>query len=181
MAQFFIDHPVFAWVLAILITLGGGMAVVNLPIESYPAIAPPQVNIFASYRGADAGTVESTVTQIIEQQLTGLDGMLYFTSTSSSDGSSRITVTFETGTDPDIAAVQTQNRVQLAQSRLPTEVIQQGVNVSKSTAGFLMAVSVRSPDRSVDAGTLNNLIAAQVLDQVQRIPGVGSANQFGAE
>ena len=181
MAQFFIDHPVFAWVLAILITLGGGMAVVNLPIESYPAIAPPQVNISASYRGADASTVETTVTQIIEQQLTGLDGMLYFTSTSSSDGSSRIVVTFETGTDPDIAAVQTQNRVQLAQSRLPTEVIQQGVNVSKSTAGFMMAVSVRSPDRSVDAGTLNNLIAAQVLDQVQRIPGVGSASQFGAE
>jgi multidrug efflux pump len=180
-ATFFIDHPVFAWVIAILITLGGGIAIANLPVESYPQVAPPQVIVSTVYRGADASTVERTVTQVIEQQLTGLDGLLYFTSTSNSDGSAQITITFETGTDADIAAVQTQNRVALAQPRLPVEVIQQGVTVAKATAGFLMAVAIRSEDRALDAGELNNIIAARVVDQVQRIPGVGAASQFGAE
>ncbi len=181
MPQFFIDRPVFAWVLAILITLGGVIAIYELPAESYPAIAPPQVNVSTSYPGADASTVERTVTQVIEQQLTGLDRLLYFTSTSSSDGSASISLTFETGTDADIAAVQTQNRVALAEPRLPVEVIQQGVTVAKSSAGFLIAVTIRSDDGSLDSGELNNILAARVLDQIQRIPGVGSANQFGSE
>ena len=118
MPQFFIDRPIFAWVLAILVTLGGIVAIARLPAEAYPAIAPPQVIVSAQYPGANAGTVEATVTQVIEQQLTGLDNLLYFTSQSSSDGSCQITLTFETGTSADIAAVQTQNRVTLAMPQL---------------------------------------------------------------
>ncbi len=181
MPQFFIDRPVFAWVLAILITLAGALAIFNLPAESYPDIAPPQVNISTFYPGADAATLERTVTQIIEQQLTGLDGLLYFTSSSNSDGSASVTLTFETGTDADIAAVQTQNRVALATPRLPVEVTQQGVTVSKSNAGFLLAISISSDDGALDSGELNNILASRVLDQIQRIPGVGSADQFGSE
>src|SRR5204863_180582 len=121
MPQFFIDRPVFAWVLAILITLGGLLALTRLPSEAYPQIAPPQVAVTTTYPGASAATVETTVTQVIEQQLTGLDNLLYFTSQSASDGSATITLTFQNGTNPDIAAVQTQNRVTLAQPRLRTE------------------------------------------------------------
>ena len=119
MPQFFIDRPVFAWVLAILIALGGTLALRRLPSEAYPPIAPPQVAVTTSYPGASAATVESTVTQVIEQQLTGIDNLLYFTSQSASDGSCTITLTFEHGTNPDIAAVQVQNRVSLAAPRLP--------------------------------------------------------------
>jgi multidrug efflux pump len=181
MPQFFIDRPIFAWVLAILITLGGVIAITQLPTEAYPAIAPPQVIVTATYPGADAATVESTVTQVIEQQLTGIDNLLYFTSTSASDGSSQITLTFENGANPDIAAVQTQNRVSLAQPRLPTEVIQQGLRIAKSSAGFLGAVALQSSPGGPDRAELNNIVASRVLDQVQRIQGVASATQFGAE
>jgi multidrug efflux pump len=179
--QLFINRPILAWVLAIQITIGGLSAALNLPIESYPTITPPQVVVSAFYPGADAETVERSVTQIIEQQLTGIDGLLYFSSTSSSDGAASVTLTFEGGTDPDIAQVQTQNRAALAEPRLPTEVIQQGITVAKSNAGFLMAVALRSKDGRLGSGELNNLVAARVLDQVQRIPGVGAANQFGSE
>jgi multidrug efflux pump len=181
MPQFFIDRPIFAWVLAILITLGGVIAVTRLPSEAYPPIAPPQVVVSATYPGADAATVESTVTQVIEQQLTGIDNLLYFTSTSASDGSAQITLTFETSADPDIAAVQTQNRVSLAEPRLPTEVTQQGIRIAKSSAGFLGAVALRSGAGGPDQAELNNIVASRVLDQMQRIQGIGSATQFGAE
>jgi multidrug efflux pump len=181
MPQFFIDRPIFAWVLAILITLGGVIAITQLPTEAYPLIAPPQVIVTATYPGADAATVESTVTQVIEQQLTGIDNLLYFTSNSASDGSAQITLTFESGSNPDIAAVQTQNRVSLAQPRLPTEVIQQGIRISKSSAGFLGAIALRSTPGGPDQADLNNLVASRILDQIQRIQGVASANQFGAE
>ena len=181
MSNFFIDRPIFAWVIAILITLGGVIAIFNLGIESYPAIAPPQVSVGASYQGADASTVEKSVTQVIEQQLTGIDHLAYFSSTSSSNGSASITLTFEPGTDPDIAQVQTQNKVALATPRLPSEVVQQGVEVSKVNAGFLMVGMLKSDDGSVDSYALNNLLASSVLDQIQRIPGVGSATQFGSE
>jgi multidrug efflux pump len=181
MPQFFIDRPVFAWVLAILITVGGALAISRLPAAAYPNIAPPQINISAAYPGANADTVEQAVTQVIEQQLTGINNLLYFTSSSSSDGEASITLTFEPGTDPDIAAVQTQNRATLAEPRLPTEVIQQGVTVSKANAGFLLALGVRSEDGSYSSQALNNLLAARVLDPIRRIPGVGSANQFGSE
>jgi multidrug efflux pump len=181
MPQFFIDRPVFAWVLAILITVGGALAILRLPAAAYPNIAPPQINISATYPGANADTVEQAVTQVIEQQLTGINNLLYFTSSSSSNGSSSITLTFEPGTDPDIAAVQTQNRASLADPRLPTEVTQQGVTVSKANAGFLLALGIRSDDGSFSSQALNNLLAARVLDPIRRIPGVGSANQFGSE
>ncbi|MDB6090839.1 MAG: acrD, partial [Gammaproteobacteria bacterium] len=181
MPQFFIDRPIFAWVLAILIVLGGAISIARLPAEAYPEIAPPQVIVSTTYPGANAGTVETTVTQVIEQQLTGLDNLLYFTSQSSSDGSSQITLTFDSGTSADIAAVQTQNRVTLATPRLPGEVNQQGIRIAKASAGFLGVVALRSAPGGPSASELNNIIASQVLDQIQRIPGVGSATQFGAE
>jgi multidrug efflux pump len=180
MAQFFIDRPVFAWVIAILITLGGLLAIRTLPAEAYPDVAPPQVSISATYPGADADTVERTVIQVIEQQLTGIDNLMYF-SASSSNGSGGITLVFKTGTDPDIAAVQTQNRVALAEPRLPRDVVLQGLQVAKVNSGFLMAVSIRSKDNSVPSDVLNNIVAAQVLDPISRIPGVGQTEQFGSE
>src|SRR6267378_255422 len=181
MPQFFIDRPVFAWVLAILITLGGVLALARLPAEAYPEIAPPQVAVTTTYPGASAATVETTVTQVIEQQLTGLDNLLYFTSQSASDGSANITLTFRNGTSADIAAVQTQNRVTLAQPRLPTEVNQQGIRIAKVSAGFLGAIGLRAVPGGPSAAELNNLVASRVLDQVQRIPGVGTVVQFGSE
>src|SRR3989440_38891 len=181
MPQFFIDRPIFAWVLAILVTLGGIVAIARLAAEAYRAIAPPQVIVSALYPGANASTVEATVTQVIEQQLTGLDNLLYFTSQSSSDGSCQITLTFDTGTSADIAAVQTQNRVTLAVPRLPSEVNAQGIRIAKASAGFLAAVALRSSAGGPSAAELNNIVASQVLDQIQRLPGVGSATQFGSE
>src|SRR3989440_5621258 len=181
MPQFFIDRPVFAWVLAILITLGGLLALTRLPSEAYPQIAPPQVAVTTTYPGASAATVETTVTQVIEQQLTGLDNLLYFTSQSASDGSATITLTFQNGTNPDIAAVQTQNRVTLAQPRLPVEVNQQGIRIAKVSAGFLGGIGLRAAPGGPSAAELNNIVASRVLDQVQRIPGVGAVVQFGSE
>jgi len=181
MPQFFIDRPVFAWVLAILITLGGALALTRLPAEAYPEIAPPQVAVTTTYPGASAATVEATVTQVIEQQLTGLDHLLYFTSQSAADGTATITLTFENGTSADIAAVQTQNRVTLAQPRLPAEVNQQGIRIAKVSAGFLGAIGLRAESGGPSAAELNNIVASRVLDQVQRIPGVGAAVQFGSE
>ncbi len=181
MPSFFIDRPIFAWVIAVLITLGGAIAITQLGVEAYPTIAPPQVQVSATYPGADAATVERTVTQVLEQQLTGVDHLLYFNSSSSSNGGMSITLTFEPGTNADIAAVQTQNRVALAQARLPTEVIQQGIITSKVNPGFLMVGMLKSDDDSKNTYELNNIVAAQVLDQIQRIQGVGNAFQFGSE
>ena len=181
MPRFFIDHPVFAWVISILIALSGVIALLNMGVESYPNVAPPQVTVGASYPGADAATTERAVTQVIEQQLTGIDNLLYFSSSSSSSGRASITLTFQTGTDPDIAQVQVQNKVALATPRLPSEVTQQGVVVAKANAGFLMVVALRSSNPAVDRNALNNLIGASVLEQISRVPGVGSTQQFGSE
>ena len=181
MSKFFIDHPIFAWVVAILISLSGVIAILGLGVESYPSIAPPQVTVSASYPGASADTAEKSVTQVIEQQLTGIDHLLYFSSSSSASGRVNITLTFETGTDADIAQVQVQNKVALATPRLPTEVTQQGVVVAKANAGFLMVVGLRSGDGSVDRNRLNDIVGSRVLDQISRIPGVGSTQQFGSE
>ena len=144
-------------------------------------MAPPQVTVGASYPGADAATTERAVTQVIEQQLTGIDNLLYFSARSSSSGRASITLTFETGTDPEIAQVQVQNKVALATPRLPTEVTQQGVVVAKANAGFLMVVGLRSSNPAVDRNALNNMIGASVLEQISRVPGVGSTQQFGSE
>ena len=181
MSKFFIDHPVFAWVVAILISLSGVIAILGLGVESYPSIAPPQVTVSATYPGASADTAEKSVTQVIEQQLTGIDHLLYFSSSSSASGRVSITLTFETGTDADIAQVQVQNKVALATPRLPTEVTQQGVVVAKANAGFLMVVGLRSGDGSVDRNRLNDIVGSRVLEQISRIPGVGSTQQFGSE
>ncbi|HET6546071.1 MAG TPA: multidrug efflux RND transporter permease subunit [Rhodanobacteraceae bacterium] len=181
MPRFFIDRPVFAWVIALLITLAGTIAIFNLPVEAYPPIAPPSINIRANYPGASAEVIESSVTQIIEQQLTGLEGLLYFSSSSSSTGTSSISLAFENGTDLDTAAVETQNRVSAAEPRLPQEVRDQGVRVRKANSGFLMVVALQSKDGSMDTAALNNLIAAQVLDPISRVNGVGDTNQFGSE
>jgi multidrug efflux pump len=181
MPQFFIDRPIFAWVIAILITLSGVICLRELGIESYPQIAPPQVIVSATFAGANADTVEKTVTQVIEQQLNGIDHLLYFSSTSSSSGGSTITLTFDTGTNPDIAQVQTQNRLSLALPRLPAEVTAQGVTVAKANPGFLMVMALKSEDGSKDSYALNNVIASRLLDPLQRVPGVGSTTQFGSE
>ena len=181
MPKFFINHPVFAWVVAILISLSGVIAILDLGVESYPNIAPPQVIVSATYPGANAETVERAVTQVIEQQLTGIDNLLYFSSASSASGSASITLTFETGTDSDIAQVQVQNKVSLATPRLPSEVTTQGVVVAKANSGFLMVVGLISGNPAVDCNELNNINGSRVIDQISRIPGVGNVQQFGAE
>ncbi|WP_313920319.1 efflux RND transporter permease subunit [Tahibacter sp.] len=181
MPQFFIERPIFAWVIAILITLGGVLTIFELGVESYPQIAPPQVVVSTNYAGASADTVEKTVTQVIEQQLNGIDNLLYFSSTSNASGNASITLTFNSGTDADIAQVQTQNRVSLALPRLPSEVTQQGVVVAKANAGFLMVAALKSDDGAQDSYALNNIISSRILDQIQRIAGVGSVTQFGSE
>lgn len=181
MSKFFINHPIFAWVIAILIALGGVLAVLNLGVESYPNIAPPQVTVSASYPGASADTTERAVTQVIEQQMTGIDNLDYFSSSSSSSGRASTTLTFKPGTDPDIAQVQVQNKVALATPRLPSEVTQQGVVVAKANSGFLMIAALRSNNPSIDRNALSDMIASRVLDQISRVPGVGSTQLFGGE
>jgi multidrug efflux pump len=180
MPRFFIDRPIFAWVVAILITLAGTAAIFNLPVAAYPPIAPPQVSITTNYPGASAQVLEKTVTSVIEQQLTGIDNLVYFESSSRSNGTAQITLTFESGTDSDIAVVQVQNRLSVAESRLPSEVVQNGITVAKANNDFLMVVALESSDPALDTYALNNIISSQVMDPIQRLPGVGSANLFGS-
>ncbi len=181
MPRFFIDRPIFAWVVAILITLAGTVAIFRLPVAAYPPIAPPQVTITMTYPGASAEVLEKTTTSVIEQQLTGIDNLLYFESTSRSNGTAQIILTFTSGTDPDVATVQVQNRVSVATSRLPTDVIQNGLTVTKTNNDFLIVVALKSQDPSLDSYALDNLLASQVLDSIQRLPGVGGTNQFGSQ
>ena len=180
MSRIFIDRPIFAWVLAIVVMLAGIAAIRGLPLEQYPDIAPPQVNIRASYPGASAETIENSVTQIIEQQLTGIDGLLYFTSTSSSRGSVNISVVFEKGTDPDTAQVQTQNQVQQAISRLPQQVQQQGVRVTKSNPDFLLIVALYDETDQRTNMDISDYLSSNIQDPLSRVAGVGDVNVFGA-
>ena len=180
MPRFFIDRPIFAWVIAILITLAGAVAALSLPVSAYPPIAPPQISITASYPGASAEVMEKTVTSVIEQQLTGVDNLLYFDSVSRGVGQAQITLTFQTGTNPDMAQVQVQNRLAVAEPRLPREVVQNGMVVAKANADFLMVVALRSSDPAIDSNALDNLISSQLLDPIRRLPGVGGATQFGS-
>ncbi|WP_374763429.1 efflux RND transporter permease subunit [Yunchengibacter salinarum] len=180
MARFFIERPVFAWVIAIIIMLAGVLAIRGLPVEQYPSVAPPTVAVNATYPGASAKTVENAVTQVIEQRLTGIDYLRYFTA-SSSDGSATITLTFEPEADPDIAQVQTQNKVQGALSQLPQAVQQQGVTVTKSNDTFLLVVGVYSPDSSVPQGEISDMLVSRFREPLSRINGVGSVTVFGAQ
>ena len=180
MSRIFIERPIFAWVLAIVVMLAGIGAIASLPIEQYPDIAPPQVNIRASYPGASAETIENSVTQIIEQQLTGIDGLLYFTSTSSSRGSVAISAIFAKGTDPDTAQVQVQNQVTQATSRLPAQVQQQGVRVTKSNPDFLLIVAVYDETNQRTNMDVSDYLASNLQDPLSRVPGVGDINVFGA-
>ncbi|MEH6745096.1 efflux RND transporter permease subunit [Hyphomonas sp.] len=181
MAKFFIDRPVFAWVIAILIMLAGGMALRALPIAQYPDIAPTTVSVSAVYPGASAEAVENAVTQVIEQQLTGLDGLDYITSSSNSDGSASITLSFEPGTDADIAQVQTQNKISLARPLLPEEVQRQGVTVSKSTGGFLLVTALYSPNSTFNQTDLGDYVRSNIYDTVSRVEGVGHVQVFGSQ
>jgi multidrug efflux pump len=180
MSRIFIDRPIFAWVLAIIVMLGGIGAFATLPIEQYPDIAPTNVNIQANYPGASAETVENSVTQILEQQLTGLDGLLYFSASSSSRGQARITATFDKSVDPDIAQVQVQNKIQTAISRLPAEVQQQGVRVTKSNADALLMVAVYDTTGTRNYVDIADYLASNIQDPLARIPGVGDVNVFGS-
>jgi multidrug efflux pump len=181
MPNFFIDRPVFAWVISILICLGGVISMLNMGVAAYPDIAPPQVTVNATYPGANAATMESTVTQVIEQQLTGIDNLLYFTSTSNSNGTATITLSFATGTNQDIAEVQVQNKVALAQPLLPSEVTQQGVIVAKASPDILLFVALSSDNPSVDAGRLSDILASRIQPVLSRISGIGNTFLLGSE
>ncbi len=180
MSRVFIDRPIFAWVIAIITMLMGLGAIFSLPIAQYPDIAPPQVNIRATYPGASAETVQNSVTQVIEQQLTGIDGLTYFSSSSTSRGQVNITATFEKGTDPDIAQVQVQNQVQQALSRLPQQVQQQGLRVTKSNPDFLLIIGVYDETDKRTNQDVSDWMASNMQDTIARIPGVGDTNVFGA-
>jgi hydrophobe/amphiphile efflux-1 (HAE1) family protein len=181
MARFFIDHPVFAMVVAIVIVILGAAAVPNLPVAAYPEVVPPVVQISTSYLGGNAQDLEKTVAQPIEDQLIGLDGMLYFLSSSGNDGSLNIQITFKLGTNPDMATVQTQNRVNIAMPRLPVEVQRQGVVVKKVSTAFLMAISLESPDSRYDSLFLSNYVQINLLNQVASLDGVGEARLGSAQ
>ncbi|WP_193174150.1 efflux RND transporter permease subunit [Oricola nitratireducens] len=181
MARFFIDRPIFAWVIAIIIMGAGILSILTLPVSQYPQIAPPSIAVRAAYPGASAETVANTVTQVIEQRMTGLDGLRYFSSSSTSAGSSSITLTFETGTDPDIAQVQVQNKLSQATPLLPETVQRQGVTVQKSTASFLMVIALISDDGSLDQADLADYMNSNLVDEFSRIEGVGEVQVFGSK
>jgi multidrug efflux pump len=181
LSRFFIERPIFAWVIAIGIMMAGLGAMLTLPIAQYPDIAPPSVNISANYPGAAAETVETSVTQVIEQQLTGIDGLMYFSSSSTANGQARITVTFKKGTDPDTAQVQVQNKVQQALSRLPNAVQQQGLTVTKSQTDFLMVVGLYDRTDTASQADIADYLVNNFQDAIARVDGVGSSQIFGSQ
>ena len=181
MARFFIDRPIFAWVIALVIMLAGSLSIMDLPIEQYPTIAPPAVAISASYPGASAKTVEDSVTQIIEQNMTGLDHLLYMSAQSDSAGNVSVNLTFMPGTDPDIAQVQVQNKLQQATTQLPQIVQQQGISVEKTTSSFLMVVGFISTDGKLDNDDLADYVVSNIKDPLSRIDGVGEIQLFGSQ
>ena len=181
LSRFFLNRPVFAWVIAIILMVAGGLAIFTLPISQYPPIAPPSISITAFYPGASAETVENSVTQIIEQKMTGFDKMLYLSATSDSSGSSRIDLTFAPGTDPDLAWAQVQNKLQLAMASLPEVVQSQGVKVSKSTKNYLLMVGLISQDGSLDGNDLRDYAQSSLEKVISRVPGVGEVEIFGSQ
>ncbi|EHB5335994.1 efflux RND transporter permease subunit [Salmonella enterica] len=181
MAKFFIRRPIFAWVLAIILMMAGALAIMQLPVAQYPTIAPPAVSISATYPGADAQTVQDTVTQVIEQNMNGIDNLMYMSSTSDSAGSVTITLTFQSGTDPDIAQVQVQNKLQLATPLLPQEVQQQGISVEKSSSSFLMVAGFVSDNPNTTQDDISDYVASNIKDSISRLNGVGDVQLFGAQ
>ncbi|PRE21302.1 efflux RND transporter permease subunit, partial [Burkholderia gladioli] len=181
MAKFFIDRPIFAWVIAIILMLAGIASIFTLPIAQYPTIAPPSIQISATYPGASAKTVEDTVTQVVEQQMSGLDNFLYMSSTSDDSGTSTITLTFAAGTNPDIAQVQVQNKLSLATPILPQVVQQLGLKVTKSSSSFLLVLAFVSEDGSMNKYDLANYVASHVEDPISRLNGVGTVTLFGSQ
>ncbi|WP_154139430.1 efflux RND transporter permease subunit [Photobacterium damselae] len=181
MSRFFIGRPIFAWVIAIIIMLAGTMAILTLPVAQYPTIAPPAIQISATYQGASAKTVEDSVTQVIEQNMTGLDNLMYMSSTSDSSGNASITLTFEAGTDPDIAQVQVQNNLQRATSQLPTEVQQLGISVRKSTSSFMSVTAFVSTDNNMTGQDIMDYVSSRVKDPISRVAGVGDVMVFGTQ
>ena len=179
MSRFFIDRPIFAWVIAILLMLAGALSITRLPVERYPTVAPPSISVNAIYPGASAKVVEDSVTQIIEQQMTGLDGLIYMSSNSASSGMASITLTFETGTDADVAQVQVQNKLQSAMPLLPQEVQRQGVRVNKGSSSFLQVLAFISTDGSMTRDDLSDYVSSTIVDPLSRVPGVGSVQVFG--
>ena len=180
MARFFIDRPIFAWVIAIVIMLAGAMSITQLPLEQYPDIAPPTVKIAATYTGASAKTVEDSVTQVIEQQMTGIDKLTYMSASSSSAGSASINLTFEAGTDPDVAQMQVQNKLQQVESRLPASVQSEGLTVTKGGSDFLMIAALASDNPSVTGTQIGDYISSTLLDSISRIDGVGEVKTLGS-
>ncbi len=181
MANFFIRRPIFAWVLAIILMMAGALAIMQLPVAQYPTIAPPAVSISATYPGADAQTVQDTVTQVIEQNMNGIDNLMYMSSTSDSAGSVTITLTFQSGTDPDIAQVQVQNKLQLATPLLPQEVQQQGISVEKSSSSVLMVAGFVSDNPNTTQDDISDYVASNIKDSISRLNGVGDVQLFGAQ
>ncbi|ECJ8655452.1 efflux RND transporter permease subunit [Salmonella enterica subsp. enterica] len=181
MANFFIRRPIFAWILAIILMMAGALAIMQLPVAQYPTIAPPAVSISAAYPGADAQTVQDTVTQVIEQNMNGIDNLMYMSSTSDSAGSVTITLTFQSGTDPDIAQVQVQNKLQLATPLLPQEVQQQGISVEKSSSSFLMVAGFVSDNPNTTQDDISDYVASNIKDSISRLNGVGDVQLFGAQ
>jgi len=180
MARFFIVRPIFAWVVSLAILLAGLLALRALPVEQYPEVAPPSLTINVVYPGAGAETLEQNVTQVIEQQLNGVDGFLYMSSTSTSAGQASITLTFEAGTDIDIAQTEVQNRLSTVEARLPEEVRRQGITVRQASEGFLMIVALTSASGSLDSTDLGNIASNQVIDELRRVNGVGDVMLFGS-
>ena len=180
MSRIFIERPIFAWVIAIIIVLMGIGAIVSLPVGQYPDVAPTQISIRANYPGASAETLENSVTQVLEQELTGLEGLLYFSSSSTSRGSASVTAVFDKSVNADIAQVQVQNKIQAAVSRLPAQVQQQGVRVSKGSPDFLMIVAVYDKTGKSSNVDVSDWLANNLQDELSRTPGVGDVNVFGA-
>src|SRR5215212_875236 len=181
MAQFFIDRPIFAWVIALFILVMGGVAIKQLPIAQYPSVAPPSIIVTAVYPGASAQTLEESVISVIEQEMNGSPGLIYMESTSQANGVGQLTLTFQTGTSPDLAQVDVQNRLSRASPRLPAAVTQQGVRVDKARANFLLFTILSSDNPAFDPVALGDYASRSVLPEIQRIPGVGQAQLFGTE
>jgi multidrug efflux pump len=181
MARFFIDRPIFAWVIALFILVAGSVAITQLPVSQYPPVAPPSIVVSASYPGASARTMEQAVISVIEQEMNGSPGLIYMESVTQANGSGSITLSFQPGTNPDLAQVDVQNRLSRAAPRLPAAVTQQGVRVDKARSNFLLFTILSSDNPAFDPVALGDYASRNVLPEIQRVPGVGQAQLFGTE